>query len=67
MLIILNFDWRIDATPHGNIFYRTISPRNFKIQILLRFDRRGQTHDVVTFRAIKLESLRRGALLELQR
>ena len=66
MLVVVNFDGRIDAATHGHLLHRAVLARDLQRQILLRFEARIQAHDVIGLRAVELEAEGGGAFLELQ-
>ena len=66
MLVVIDLDRRIDAATHRDLLHQTIFAGDLQCEILLRFDRRAEADDVVNFRAVELQRLRRRAFLELR-
>ena len=67
MLVVFDFDGRIDAACHGDIFPLAVGASNTKDQILLRLEGRPQAEHVEGFGPIELEGLAANSFLELQR
>ena len=66
MLVIIDFDGRIDAATHQHVFNRTVFTGDFQREVLLRLDAAVEADDVVGLGAIQLERLSGGAVLKLQ-
>ena len=67
MLVVVNFDGRINAAADSDILHRAVLARDLEREVLLRFDVRVEADDVVGLGAVELQGLRGGAFLELQR
>src|ERR1022692_3504044 len=52
VLVVVNFDGRINAAADGDVFHRAVLARDLHRQILLRLDVRVEADDVVSLRAV---------------
>ena len=66
MLIVVNFNGRINAAADVHVFHAAILARDLQREILLRLDVRVEADDVVGLGAVELLGLRVHAFLELQ-
>src|SRR4249920_171266 len=67
MLIVIYFDLCIDAAAYGDVGDFARFTGDFQNQILLRLDRGIEANDIIRFGTIKLQRLRSGSFLKLER